>query len=350
MFKMNRRTFAAASVSFTISVAAAAGTAFPGQLGKPVGYAAAPGYPGALTAAGSVTSNNTYSFRDFNGLTLSNASNVTFFGCRFKSNSVDFANIRLINCRNIKFDFCSVVPSKHAQPTHPSVWPSAGAGTSATGNSGYAPYMIPGNDGYQYGIRMEGSTGCTDIIVTHCDIWGFGNAIDFAGAAGGILVEDSWIHDAANPDAQGYHTDGPGYLDGGGGRKNIIINRCTIASLGNTNGIAFQAASSRYENITVSNCFLSGFGYCVDMCHNVSGNSGMVFTGNVFGTHVRWHWGPLYANFAGQFGESSNLWRGNKLWVMPGTSKAGSSSFDFTGADDGKFVLPDASLSTADFE
>ena len=160
-----------------------------------------------------------------------------------------------------------------------------------------------------------------------------------------------WIHDAANPDAKLYHTDGPGYLDGGVAPSNILIDNCTIASLGNTNGIAFQAASSGYKNVVVQNCYLSGFGYCVDMCHNVLGNSGLKFINNTFGTDIRWPWGPLYMDFATQFGasQSVNEWRGNKLRVVPGTSKAAAAGFDFAAADDGKFIHPNSTLSTVDW-
>jgi hypothetical protein len=36
-----------------------------------------------------------------------------------------------------------------------------------------------------------------------------------------MTVENSWIHDAADAAAQMYHTDGPGYLNGGTAPQNI---------------------------------------------------------------------------------------------------------------------------------
>jgi hypothetical protein len=332
--------------------ASGGGAAFP--TGATVGILAAPGYPGSLTPAPTIVSGNTYNFLDFaSGMVLTSINNVTFNGCRFQSNSVGFAAVYLDTCTNIRFNYCTVCPlvSLNATPTHPGVWPSAGAGLPVGGLSEaeFGPYMIPGTNGYQYGIRIGGSAGTSGTIIDHCDIWGFGNSVDFVGALDGI-VRDTWIHDAANPVPQDYHTDGPGYLDGGGGRSNITIERCTIASLGNTNAIAFQIASTGYNNIIVRDNFLSGFGYCVDMCHNVSGNTGMVFQNNIFGTDIRWGFGPLYADFSAQFAGATNLWRGNKLRVLAGSTPAPGSLPLWTPADNGKFVLPNQSYSVTDFE
>lgn len=318
------------------------------------GFLNAPGYPGNLAPGGAVVSGNTYNFLDYaDGLGLTGVSNVTFNGCRFQSNDVGFANIILVNCTNIVFNYCSIVPlvSLHPTPTHPGTWPSAGAGQPAAGLTPieYAFYMIDGDGGYQYGVRIGGTTGTAGTIIDHCDIWGFGNAVDFVGALDGI-VRDTWIHDAANPDPQGYHTDGPGYLDGGGGRSNILIEHCTIATLGNTNAIAFQAAGSPYSNITVQGCFLSGFGYTVDMCHNVGGNSSLTFLDNIFGTDIRWGFGPVYADFTAQFAQATNRWHNNKLRMLAGTSPAAGSQPVWTPANDGQFVWPDGTYHAADFE
>lgn len=318
------------------------------------GHTKAPGYPGSLSPGGTISSGNTYNFLDFpSGIALTNISSVTFNGCRFQSNSVTFANIVLVNCTNITFNYCSVVPlvALHPAPTHPGVWPSAGAGLPVAGltEAEFGPYMINGNNGYQYGIRIGGGTGTAGTVIDHCDIWGFGNSIDFVGALDGI-VRETWIHDAANPVPQDYHTDGPGYLDGGGGRSNILIEHCTIATLGNTNAIAFQNAGSPYSNVIVKNCFLSGFGYCVDMCHNVAGNNNLKFIYNVLATDIRWGFGPIYADFTAQFAQASNAWYGNKLQVLPGTSPAAGSLPQWTVADNGKFVWPNGSLQVVDFE
>lgn len=328
------------------------GSGFPNS--SNTGFTNAPGFPGILSPSSAVTSGNIYNFRDFtSGLSLTSISNVTFNGCRFQSNSVAFANVVLTNCTNIVFNYCSFVPliSLHPTPTHPGVWPSAGAGQPVAGLSPgeFAPYMINGNNGYQYGVRIAGGTGTAGTIIDHCDIWGFGNSVDFVGALDGI-VRDTWIHDAANPVPQDYHTDGPGYLDGGGGRSNITILRCTIATLGNTNGIAFQAASTAYNTIIVQGCFLSGFGYLVDMCHNVVGNTNLTFLDNVLGTDIRWGFGPIYADFTTQFAGATNRWHGNRLRVLPGTSPSAGSLPLWTSFNDGNFVWPDGSLHVTDFE
>jgi hypothetical protein len=318
------------------------------------GFANAPGLT-VLASGASVTiaSGNTYNFLDFPaGATLTSLSNITFNGCRFQSNAVSFANVRLTDCSNIIFNYCSMVPllSLAMRPTHPGVWPSAGVAAAVDGVGGYAPYMINGNNGYQYGVRLDGATGTGGVIINHCDIWGFANAIDLAGALS-CTVAECWIHDAANPDAQSYHTDGVGYLDGFGGRSNIVVDHNTIASLGNTNAIAFQAASSGYSNIKVRNNYFSGFGYCVDMCHNVSGNNNLEFSGNILATDLRWAYGPLYADFSGQFNlaNPTNKWFGNKLKVMPATSPGPNAVFFFSLADNNKFVLPNSTVSAADW-
>jgi hypothetical protein len=59
------------------------------------------------------------------------------------------------------------------------------------------------------------------------------------------------------------------------------------ATIGNTNGIALQAATSPYVNITVSGNYISGFGYSVDMCHETTGSTHLTFTNNVLGTDLR---------------------------------------------------------------
>jgi hypothetical protein len=332
------------------------GGAFPGQPGNPVGFAAAPGFPGSLTLwpGGALTNGQTYSFFDFvNNFPVANGvSNITFIGCRFQSNSASF-NVRLTNTTNIHFSYCSIVPlvSQHPSPTHPGVWPSAGTGQPVDGINAaqFPPYMIPGEDSYTYGLRMDGATGCAGTVIDHCDFWGGAIGPDFEGALD-CVVTDCWIHDQANPIPRDYHTNGASYVGSLGGRSNIRIEHCTIASLGNTNGIGFQAATSPYSNIVVKNNYLSGFGYCVDMCHLVAGNNNMEFSGNTLATDVRWAFGPLYADFTSQFNlaNPTNKWSGNVLRVMAGTSAGASSTFPFTSADNGKFILPSSALSVTD--
>ncbi len=190
----------------------------PGQPGNSVGFAAAPGYPGSLTAAsGPLTSGSSgnptvYSFKDFTGLSI-DANWVTFIGCRFKSNVVADNNVSTggTGAQNIVFSYCSFTPLNSLYGSPPgAAWPSAGAGLQTT-TFVTDVNCIDGNSGYQFGLTVRNATD-GPITFDHCDIWGFGNALNFpAPTTAQITVQDCWIHDAANASPQSYHTDGPGY-------------------------------------------------------------------------------------------------------------------------------------------
>jgi len=314
------------------------------------GHENAPGYPGSLTThnggltGGSADDPQVYSFRDFTSGTAVSVSNVTFVGCRFQSNSVDYFNVHCTGS-NMTFEYCSVTPRTAFYTSPPgAAWPSAAAGQNTTSQ---VPDVncINGNQGYQYGINIP-SGG--PVTIKNCDIWGFGNAVVFYNTTARMICENTWIHDAADADPQNYHTDGPGYLNGGTGPDNVSIIHCTIASLGNTNGLAFQAATSGYDNICIDGNYLSGFGYTVTL--STSENfTNSTFTNNVFGTDIQRYYGPLHSTYALMFGRDNNHWSGNALRVLEGTVKSSASNFTFSEADDGKYMLPDASLSPTDF-
>ena len=334
---------------------------FPGQASNPVGYAAAPGWPGSFTTTlngaqtfsqvGTQANPVIIQFTDVNAGasgTQVTGSWIKFVGCRFQSNQVGFFNVLLQTGSNITFSYCSVTPLASLATAPPNAaWPAASAGQQKTGNG--TGFQISGNNGYQYGFHISGGGPYT---IDHCDIWGFGNAIDILNTTQQITINACWIHDAADAAAQGYHTDGPGYLNGGAPPPNISVTNCTIASIGNTNGIAFQAASSPYNNITVTGNFMSGFGNLVDMCHAVAGSTNLTFTNNTFGTDLPWVFGPLYANFTVPFTKASNptnSWSGNLFKVLAGTSTIPGQTFSWTAGDDGKFLWPDSTLHAADF-
>src|SRR5208283_937528 len=101
---------------------AAASTAYPGQSGNPVGYAAAPGYPGSLTAwpGGNFTANTTYSYYLFDtgssgAVTNINAANVTFNGCYFGcSNGASYSTSPVTmggSGSHPTFNYCTFGPS-----------------------------------------------------------------------------------------------------------------------------------------------------------------------------------------------------------------------------------------------
>lgn len=360
---ISRRSFAAGIAAAAIirprrSLAWSHGRAntFPGQSNNPVGFAAALGYPGSLTVwpGGSLTSGTPgsptiYSFYDFvGGLAISSSfHDITFVGCRFQSNSVANNNTQPQGARII-FLYCSLTPLVSIVTAPPNAaWPSAGAGAQTVTQD--STYMIGGNNGYQYAFHHPDGP----LTADHCDIWGFANAVDFAsGTSAQLIFRDCWFHDCAQDQPQGYHQDGPGYLDGGAPQQNILIDHCTVASIGNTNGIAFQAAASPYSNITVQNSFLSGFGYLFDPFHNTSGSTNLSVLGNTFGTDLPWVFGPLYTSVPTLFTQASNptnLWRGNKLRVLPGTAPIGGSQFSWNAGDNGKYLWPDVTLNSTDW-
>lgn len=327
---------------------------WPGQAGNHVGFAAAPGYPGSLTAGGSITSGTAgsprvYSFRDFiDGVSLDGVHDIKLVGCRFQSNSVDYVNVFVGAGKNITFDYCSFTP-KASLYAHPpgAAWPSASAGMNTT-SFVTDVNCVDGNKGYQFAIVLNSSSG--PVTCTHCDFWGFGNAVQFQDSTAAIVLDNCWFHDAANDQPQGYHTDGPGYLNGGTPPQNVTLNHCTIASLGNTNGIAWQESSSPYRNITMTANYLSGFGYTAALF--LPGNGGAAnctFQDNVFGSDIQAVWGPIYENPSAMFTNSTNKWRGNKFKFCPGTHKASGAMFAFSAANDGQFIWPDSSMHATDW-
>lgn len=316
---------------------------YPGQSGMQVGHKAAPGYPGSLTkwGGGALTAGATYNFIWFDGVPTT-PNGVKFFGCRFTSNWTDGWNMG--NAANVECRFCTWEPSVVAAPPQPA-WPSGGAGKNVDGTTGggFEPYMIAHNQGYQYGILQASGS----LLIEDSDIWGFGNAITLYGTEQ-KTIRRCWIHDAA---AEGsgsgqYHQDGPGHLDGSG-CSNVLIEDCTIASLGNTNGLAFQAGT--YHGITVQRCYLSGFGFCVDIGHGTAANTNLTFVDNIIATDIGWHWGPLYTDFSANFRKVGSSWARNRFRVMAGTRPASSSNPKYTSVDDGKFIWPNSTLSATDW-
>lgn len=306
------------------------------------GYKNAPGYPGALTKhnGAALIAGREYRFIDFDGTTVKVAG-VKFFGCRFASKWVDGWNVRLEQSGEApEFRFCTIEPPGDVRPPN-AAWPSAGAGRNLAGGS-VDGYMLPKYQSYQYGI-MQVNGG---MLVQDCDIWGFANAIVLFGSAQKTMRR-CWIHDAADEGvgASLSHQDGIGHLDGGG-CSNVLIEDCVVASLGNTNAIAFQGG--KYDNIVLRRNYLSGFGYCVNMSMT-SASTNLIFEDNVIATDIGWYWGPLYSNFSALFRTAGSSWARNTLRVMSGTVPRKGSNGKYTAADNGKFIHPNGAYSLTDW-
>lgn len=338
-------------------------SSFPGQAGNPVGYTANGSlgktpWPGSAFVSGTASSPTIYTGYvitnpptisgsnikfvscDFVGGANITGSNLTFTGDRFQSNSTQNFNVQSSGT-NINFSYDSFTPlaSFYAAPPG-SVWPSAGSGQNTT-NQTAGVNAINGNDGYEYGLNI---TSGGPVTVDHSDFWGFGNAIVFYGTSAQMTVTNNWIHDAADAGPEGYHTDGPGYLNGAAGPSNVLIQGNTIASLGNTNGIAFQAATSDYDNMQIAGNYLSGFGYTVDPGlpgnHHFTNSS---FKDNVFGTDIEPDWGPLYGWVQG----TGDVWKCNTLSVPAGTNWTDGNSWHPTASMDRQYWVPTSSIASS---
>lgn len=273
---------------------------FPGATNT--GYISAPGYAGQLADCGNYTiqAGATYKYCDFpDGLGVT-VPNVTFIGCRFASNSVLDADVR-VAANNITFSYDTFEPSAVTSPP------------------------VAFGKGYQYGIL---ETDAFRLEVDHANIWGFGNAMQITDDTAGsglpnlLIVTDSWIHDPSADGGGQYHVDG--ILSNDGGTGNLTIHHNTITGDGNTNGLAMQTAGggssgTPYEHLTITNNYFSGYGYMVNSGGDTNSQY-IVFTGNVWGTDIQPVFGPLYGNAMYTTAGLHNIWSNNKVYVTPGTS------------------------------
>jgi hypothetical protein len=337
---------------------------WPGQAGNPVGYAAygplgttpcsttfTSGtaanptvykgcvYNGPVTISGSYIQFISCDFDSGSGGVDVSGSNITFIGSRFQSNSPGNYNVQTEGA-SLTFSYDSFTPLASLYRSPPgAAWPSAGAGQNTTQQTA-GVNSIDGNSGYQYGISI---TSGGPVTVDHGDFWGFGNdAVAWLATTARMTITNNWMHDTANASPLGYHQDGIGYLNGGTGPSNILIQGNTIASLGNTNAIAFQAATGGYNNIQIIHNYVSGFGYTV--APGTPGNTRFTnssFTDNVYGTDIEPVFGPLY----GPPG-SGTTWKCNKINVAPVTSWT-INGLTPTAAMNGEYWVPTSAIVSA---
>lgn len=337
------------------------------------GYTNAPGFntaginptPGQLTAmsTSAIVSGQTYSFKSFDaaGGHDVGAPNVTFIGCRFSSNATDNYNVRVAAGAaggTTSFYYCSFTPrpSLVTQPPqgHYSTpgfhWPSnggpQGGGSGGSQDPNKATVQINGTLCYGYGIQPEPDVNSGNVVMDHCDMWGFSNGLDLhhRNSTNRMIMTNTWMHDA-RLDNLGDHTDGPGDIAGNNGTMSyMIFVHNTIASIGQTQGFAMQG-DGPYPKCVVLNNYLSGFGYTNRWYNVLPGQSNIFMNDNVYGTDVQWDNGLCNLEDKTNFGlggvsatASTNQWRRNTLHVKPGTSHNVNAVNDaWTPADDGKF-------------
>jgi hypothetical protein len=355
------------------SLSLSSGAAFPGQAGNPVGFAATPAnvtinsvqysntaYPGSLGAppslvGGSSGSPQIVTFKDFSGgISLASGTNfITFIGCRFQaSGSGNFNSV--IQSNNIAFSYCSFTPLVSLQPNLPSPsaghsWPCATGGAGIGYVGGAQTYLVPaanGSDLWVFGRNLSNTLGA--LYFDHCDFWGSGQGCDIDPTpAGPVVFTDCWFHDMRD-DTTGDHTDGVGN-EQGGGILGLKINHCVFASVGNTSAIALQGAGT-YTNLTITNNYLTQWGHLIQTGNLANSVSNAQVTDNLITTDGAWGVSSFSADVV--FGNGTgNTWRRNTLLVIPTypTAWGSGSTPSWVAGDNGKFILPDTTLSATDW-
>ncbi len=285
------------------------------------GYQAWSGYTGSLTTyTGPMPIPSSDTGTTFQGLKFTGAtigvpgdapSNVTFRGCLFEITAVNDWNVQDYG-NGTTFEYCTFRPAAVSAP----------------------PVTLA--QSYQYGINHVG----TKLTARRCEFWGFGNAFQLgvSSQANPVLIEDCYIHDAADQAGSTYHHDGVLSNDGGAGIQYVTIRRNTIVSGGNTNGIALQFDGNYYSNISVVGNLLGGWGYTVNIGGGATGNANVTFTDNVLTTLIQ----PVFGELYGWQDGNGNTWRRNR-WRVPAGAAYGSP------ADDGKYWWPDGTRRTTDY-
>ena len=161
-----------------------------------------------------------------------------------------------------------------------------------------------------------------------------------------MTITNNWIHDAVNASPQGYHQDGLGYFNDGVGPSNLLIQGNTIASICNTQAIAFQSATGGYDNIQIIGNYVSGYGYTV--APGVGPTATKYFTNssfvdNVLGTDIESVWGPLY----GWTQANGDVWKCNKINVAAGTHWTNGGNWTPTAADNGLYWVPASNITSS---
>ena len=126
----------------------------------------------------------------------------------------------------------------------------------------------------------------------------------------------------------------------------LTINGCTIAALGNTQGLAMQTSSTfTLNNVTITNNYWAGFGYTLQIGASYPSTppTNYVFTGNVIGATPKAVYGPLYSSQAALFGVSGsgNKWRNNTY--------AGSTYASIGTVPAGYYMWPDGTAHATDW-
>lgn len=235
---------------------------------------------------------------------------LVFRNCLFEATQPNDNLVQIYCPTKVTFENCTFKPAGlSAPPGNDGTVSSASSspGTTYAQSWQYIARMVPGQSTF-----------------TRCNIWG-GAGIQATGGPdvdGVTTFHRCYIHDCADNDGSGgsgYHHDGPGPNTEGGGHD-TVIDECTITSLGNTQGIAFQGTAD-YNRVTVQGCYLSGWGYALSL-GNIGTwvGSNIRVLRNVWSAELATLFGPYYGGWRTGHG---NLWVGNRFQVRGGDAASG---------------------------
>jgi hypothetical protein len=296
-------------------------------------------YPGSLTDWQSGMNANTYmgitfpdnsviSYKHFVGKVGIFGKNLTFVGCLFEGTEPNDNLVQVYTPDKVKFLYTTFKPVSYATPP----------GNDGTVSSSHTSPGTPFNQSWQLATTMAESV----VTMDHDDIWGNAGMEMVTGLPGQPSTwTNNYIHDAADTANNVYHHDGIGPQSEGNGGP-MVVDHNTIATLGNTNGLALQG-SGIYDHISVTNNYISGWGYA--LAFGTQNNAtNITVTGNIFSTELNQLYGFLYGGIWGGTSHGST-WRNNQVQV-----RTGDGNKSYGTSDSGKYYWPtDGSVHTTDY-
>lgn len=240
----------------------------------------------------------------------------TFNGCVFDNagdgtGSADFITQTYLPSFYTQ-NYCTFKPIDYATPP-------GNNGTVAT--SPTSPGTRCSSSWQSFNTNSNGSqTGQAVVTRSNCDIWGNAGMQDIGNGTAGkrVILDWCYIHDQADTDNSGgcgYHNDGIGPLPGGsaGAVQYMDITNCTIASLGNTNAVAFQQCA--VHDCLITGNYFAGFGYTVNLGGTLGTTSdrNITFTNNVFSSEIPAIYWAAYARWSWNYEINAMLWRNNRF-------------------------------------
>jgi len=253
--------------------------------------------------------------------------NLTFIGCLFEGTIPNDNLVQIYADSAVTFRYTTFKPNSYARPP----------GNNGTVSSAHNPPGTPFDKSWQLVTTMREAVATMD----HNDIWGNAGLEMTTGKPGKpSRWTNNYLHDLADTSHSEYHHDGIGPQSEGNGGP-MIVDHNTIASLGNTNGLALQGTGV-YDHVTFTDNYVSGWGYAV--CIGTRDNAtNITVTGNVFSAELT----QLYGfNYGGIWGGKSrgSTWRNNRLQV-----RTGDGNKSFKAADNGKYLWPSNSVHSSDY-